>query len=139
MAKYSGKPAIINRPDSELFARMANPESFRDQLDKLPKDQLDKIGQVNFTPDSISMTTTQVGEIVFKIRERVDPTKVVFAAENSPVPLEMAINIRHIDDNSSELTTVITVNIPKIMEPMVGGTMQKAADVFGDLMKLLNE
>ena len=78
--------------------------------------------------------TQQVGEIAFHVTERVSPGKVVFGTKSSPVPLTMEVNIRPLDEASAEVQTVIDVEIPAMLRPLIGPQLQKAADKFGELM-----
>lgn len=138
MATYKSKPAKIDRPAQEIFARFSDMSRLQETLDKLPADQRDKIGQVEFTQDSIRITTSQVGDILFKVKEKVEPTKIVFGTESSPVPLTMAVDIKPLTDTTSEVETVIDVEIPAIVRPIIGPQLQKAADKFGELISGLS-
>lgn len=138
MATYKSKPAKIDRPAQEIFARFSDMSRLQETLDKLPADQRDKIGQVEFTQDSIRITTSQVGDILFKVKEKVEPTKIVFGTESSPVPLTMAVDINPLTDTTSEVETVIDVEIPAIVRPIIGPQLQKASDKFGELISGLS-
>lgn len=138
MATYKSKPAKIDRPAQEIFARFSDMSRLQETLDKLPADQRDKIGQVEFTQDSIRITTSQVGDILFKVKEKVEPTKIVFGTESSPVPLIMEVDIKPLTDTTSEVETVIDVEIPAIVRPIIGPQLQKAADKFGELISGLS-
>lgn len=138
MATYKSKPAKIDRPAQEIFARFSDMSRLQETLDKLPADQRDKIGQVEFTQDSIRITTSQVGDILFKVKEKVEPTKIVFGTESSPVPLTMEVDIKPLTDTTSEIETVIDVEIPAIVRPIIGPQLQKAADKFGELISGLS-
>lgn len=138
MATYKSKPAKIDRPAQEIFARFSDMSRLQETLDKLPADQRDKIGQVEFTQDSIRITTSQVGDILFKVKEKVEPTKIVFGTESSPVPLTMEVDIKPQTDTTSEVETVIDVEIPAIVRPIIGPQLQKAADKFGELISGLS-
>jgi len=137
MSKYSSKPTIVNRPIGELYSRFNDLSFFSDKLNELPADQLSKIGDVNFTPDSISINTPQIGTLTFKIVERVEPTKVVFGSPGSPVPLTMSVHFKAVDENATEVSTVIDVEIPMMLRPLVGSKLQDAADKFGEMISNL--
>jgi hypothetical protein len=49
----------------------------------------------------------------------------------------MAINFKTITDDTTEVTTVIDVELPAMLRPFVGPKMQQAADQFGVLMSRL--
>ncbi len=134
MATYKSKPQVINRPAEELFERFSNLSRLQGSLDALTEEQRAQVGDVEFTADSIRIVTPQVGEIAFVVTDRVAPSKVVFGTKSSPVPLTMEVDIKGLDATSSEVQTVINVEIPAMLRPIVGPQLQKAADKFGELM-----
>lgn len=80
----------------------------------------------------------QVGEIRFDVVERQEPSRVVFAAANQPVPLKLALDLAEETPESTRVVSTIDVEIPAMLRPLVGGKMQEAADRFTDLIKQLN-
>ena len=92
------------------------------------------VGDVSFTADRIAIKTAQVGEIGFRVKER-SAAKVVFGAENSPVPMDIKIDLKELSEGECELTTSMEVDIPVFLRPMIGGAMQKAVDQFATLMQ----
>lgn len=137
MATYKSKPVTLPVAASTVSDKFADLRSLEGALDKLPDDERAKIGQVNFTADSLSIQTSQVGELKFQITERT-PERVVFKTVSSPLPLDMVLNLKPLSDSSTELTTAIEVEIPAMLKPLLGGMMQKAADSFGALMAKIN-
>ncbi len=134
MATYKSKPAVVEKPAAELFDRFSDMTRLQSALDSLTEEQRAQIGQVAFTADSIKIVTPQVGEIAFSVIERQAPSKIVFGTTSSPVPLTMKVDLKPLTDNSTEVETVIDVDIPMMLRPMVGPYMQKAADKFGELI-----
>ena len=138
MATYKSKPAIVDRNAAEIYDRFSDLSRLQDMLDKLPADQRAKVGDVTFTPDSIRISTPQVGDIVFVVKERIAPSTIVFGTESSPVPLEMRVDIDSYDEGKSQVTAAIDVEIPAIVRPLIGPKLQEAADKFGELISELS-
>lgn len=138
MATYKSKDTRIARPAGEIFSRFSDMTRLQEILDQLPEEQRSKVGDVEFTPDSLKIKTPQVGEIAFVVKERVEPSKIVFSTASSPVPLEMAVNITPDGDDASMVQTVIDVEIPAIARAFVGPKLQEAADKFGELISGLS-
>lgn len=134
MASYSSKPAVINKPVDEVYERISNIGAYQQKLDSLPAEVREKIGDVRFEDDAIVITAAPVGEIRFAVKERVSPSRVTLAAEQSPVPLNLTVNLEPESENSTKATSVIDVEIPAMLKPMIGGKMQEAADKFGELI-----
>lgn len=134
MATYTSKPQTVERSAEELFARFSDLSHLQSALDTLTDEQRAQVGEVQFTADSISIVTPQVGEIAFQVIDRIAPSKVVFGTKSSPVPLTMEVGIKPLSETSAEVQTVINVEIPAMLRPLIGPQLQKAADKFGELM-----
>lgn len=137
MAKYSGKPVVINHPASEVYNKISNLSSFQERLDTLPAEAREKLGDVRFTPDSIVITAPAVGEMTFNVAERVPDSLLKLQATNSPVPFAICINLKELSAESTEVNTVLDVEIPAMLRPMIGGKMQEAADKFSEMFSTL--
>lgn len=86
MAVYKSKPVTVGRPATEMYERLSDLSRLQGSLDKLPEEQRQQIGNVQFSADSIRIQTPQVGEIAFKIIEKIEPEKVVSAPNHHPCP-----------------------------------------------------
>lgn len=138
MAKYTSTPATIARPQAEVYERLTDMTRLQGALDALPEEARAKVGDVHFDKDSITIITPQVGEIRFGITDRTPVSQIVFGTASSPVPLRLVVDIREGDSaDTSVVTSVIDVEIPMMLRPLIGGKMQQAADQFGSLISLL--
>lgn len=133
MATFTSKPITVNSPSEAISEKFSDLSRLQEVIDRIPAEERAKIGDVALTPDAIILKTQQVGDITLKVTERT-PQRVTFSAVGSPVPMNLAINLKPLDAASSELTTSMDVDIPAFLKPMVGGTLQKAVDQFGQLM-----
>ena len=132
MSKYSSQPVVVKRSAETIAEQFADFRRLQSALDNLPADEKAKVGDVSFTEDTIKISTQQVGEIKFKVDRRT-PEAISLKAEKSPVPMNLILEMKPVDAESTELTGVIDVDIPMMLRPIVGPTLQKAADQFGSL------
>ena len=61
-------------------------EQVKDQIPADKREQMDKIKDLKFDSDSISISAPMVGEIKMRIIDREFPKAIKFETENSPVP-----------------------------------------------------
>lgn len=134
MAKYTSTPVTVPANVNSLFEKFEDLTALQSLLDRMPEDLKQKVGDVTFEKDSISIQTSQVGEIKFVVKERVKPDKIVFGTESSPVPLTLTAKLTPTGDNSTEVLAETDVEIPAMLKPLVGPAMQKATDQFGQLI-----
>ena len=136
MATYTSKPAVIPASASSVSEKFSDFTLLQSHLDALPAEERSKIGDISLTPDSIVLKTPQVGDITLKVIERT-PGRVALTAVGSPVPMNLALDITPVDEQSTRLVASMDVEIPAILKPMLGGTLQKAVDQLSDVMKRL--
>lgn len=134
MACYSSKPVEIPASIDVVYERISNVAAFQDKLDQIPADVRAKMGDVSFRDDAIVIAAAPVGEITLRLLEKEPPRRVKFVAENSPVPIGLAINLADKGNSLTEATSAIEVDIPVMLKPLVGPKLQEAADKFGELL-----
>ena len=143
MPAYKSTGRRINASAQSVFDKLSNLEGLKDVLAKvpesaIPQDKKELFDNVKVTSDSISFPAGPVGEITLKVAERLAPTLIRLAGVGTPVPLGMSLEIAPLSDSSCEASVVINLDIPKMMAPMIGGTIQKMADQFADVLERLN-
>ncbi|MDE6270998.1 MAG: hypothetical protein K2M12_09130 [Muribaculaceae bacterium] len=136
MATYKAKPINIAKSADFIADQFADLTRLQSALDNLPEEEKAKVGDVKFTTDAIVMQTPQVGEIKFVVKER-SPRRVAFEAGGLPMPVVMAVDLNPQTSESTEATATLDIEIPAMLKPMVGGTMQKAVDKFSELISRL--
>lgn len=136
MATFSSKATIVNTPAEVLAEKLSDFSPLQAKIDSLPEEQRQKIGNIRLTPDSIVMTTPQVGDITLQVTERT-PSRLALTAVGSPVPMNLEVELTPVDSASTSVITKLNVDIPPFLKAMVGGTLQKAVDQFGTLIQTL--
>ncbi len=136
MATYTGKPVEINRPRAEVFQKLSNLGDYQKYIDQLPEEIKNKIGDVRFTPDAIVITAAPVGEITLGVTDRREAESMSFAAQNSPVPLTVDVNLTDAGEkaDATMLTASINVEVPAMLKPLVAPKMTEAAERLGEML-----
>ncbi len=137
MAQYKSKTITVNRPVDYIIDKFSDFSAFGGVMDNLPEVERQRIGDVVFEKDAIKIDTKQVGTIEFKAVSRSND-RIEMQAVGSPVPLSLIVKLAPVGSEQTEIETVIDVDIPPMLRPLIGGAMQKAVDQFGDLMAKLN-
>lgn len=137
MAIYSGKPVILQRPVAEIYTKVSDLGQYRSMIDSIPEEHRRKLAGVEFRDDCVKMDAPGVGELVFKIVERVPDKKVVLNAEGCPIPLHLVLDMASSGDSVTTLTPRVDIQIPPMLKPFLGNKIQQAADQFGDVFTSL--
>lgn len=135
MAKYKGKTARVEAGANRITEKFSDLSVLESHLANIPDDQRDKIGNISFEPDAIILTNPSIGEMRFKRVENT-PEKIVFSADGM-VPLSVVIALDSVDENTTDVTTTLDIEIPVMLRPLIGSKLQSVADIFGDLIAKL--
>ena len=127
-------------PAEKVYARLSNLEGLGEMLknvplEQVPADQRAMLEQVKVTPDTISFPGGPVGDITLRVAEKVEPTLISLEGLGTPVPMGLALNIIPLTPDTCETFVKIDVQIPKMLQPMVSGPLQKMADQFGQMLR----
>ena len=133
MATYTGKPVTLSRPIDQIYERVADLSQYRSLVEQLPEEHRERLSGIEFDGDGIRMDAPAIGQLVFKISERVPTSRVSFVAEGCPVPLNLSVNLKEAGENSTTLTPAVKIEIPPMLRPFIGNKIQEAADKFGEV------
>ncbi len=134
MAKYSSQPVTINGSQADVYNKISNLGAYQELLDKMPDDLRQKAGDVRFTDDAIIINANPVGEIRLEIIDRHEPDLIKLKASNAPVPMFLSLELDKETDSTTKLVSVIEVDVPAILKPMIGPKMQEAANQMATLV-----
>lgn len=134
MAKYSSQLVTINGSQADVYNKISNLGAYQELLDKMPDDLRQKAGDVRFTDDAIIINANPVGEIRLEIIDRHEPDLIKLKASNAPVPMFLSLELDKETDSTTKLVSVIEVDVPAILKPMIGPKMQEAANQMATLV-----
>lgn len=133
MATYKSKPTVVDVPADVIASKFDDLSVMSDRLDNIPAAERERMGDLKFERDAIIIRNPQVGEMRFAVVER-SPERIVFQA-NGMLPLKLTVNLSPVGDGAStEVTTVIDIEIPAMLRPLIGSKLQQVADTFGDMI-----
>ena len=134
---FKSEIVTIDCAIEQIYAKLANPESFNSIIDRLPDEAKSKLEKATFDKDSITIEANPVGEVKLNIVERVEPTRVVFAAAQSPVPLQAVFAMESASENQTRACVELGVKLNPFIRPMLSKPLQDAANKFGEMLTKL--
>ena len=136
MKKYESSQKQILKNRELIYNQLSDLRNLEAYKDRIPQD---KVKNLSFTEDCISMDVDPVGNVELKIIEREEPKVIKFAAGNIPVDLNLWIQLVSVDVEDTRMKVTIKANIPMMLRPMLGNKLDKAADQVADMIaQLLN-
>ncbi|MDE6716071.1 MAG: hypothetical protein K2J74_06295 [Muribaculaceae bacterium] len=134
MTTYKSGEAEIAVPIEKLYSRVSTPSLLKDMAAGAPAEVAEKLKDVTFGEDSITFAVPPVGQIMLKLTEKVEPSKVEYQAVQSPVPFSIAMEMKKVDDSHTLAEASINIDIPVFLKPMLDGKMKEMATQFRTLM-----
>ena len=114
-----------------ILSDLSNIERIKD---KLPKDKLE---QMTFDSDSISVSVNPVGQIKLRIVEREAPKGIKFETADSPVPFNLWIQVVPNGDNASKMKLTIKAELNPFIKGMVKKPLMEGLEKIADLLQVI--
>lgn len=140
MSSHKSEKVTLKASAEKVFSKLSNLEGLGEllknvPLDQMPADQRGMLEQVKVTPDTISFPAGPVGELTLAVAEKEDPTLIRLEGRGTPVPVSLAMHISPLTPDLCEAYVEIDVKVPMMLAPMIGGTVQKMADQFANMLR----
>lgn len=139
MESFKSAPHAIACDSATIYSKLTNP-SLIEQLivanaDKMEGEARQHLDAVKFGTDSISIQSP-MGEVTLALDHvnSVEGRRVVYTASQSPVPINMVINLEAQPDATTMSTAELQLQLPFFMRKMVEGQLQEGANRFGELL-----
>ncbi len=142
MESFKSNPHAIACDATTVYTKLTNPslikgliEAHADRIDDAARQHLDT---VKFTEDAIAIQSP-MGEVVLALdhENSVEGQRVVYTASQSPVPINMVINLEAQPDATTMSTAELQLQLPFFLRKMVEGQLQEGANRFGELLSLI--
>lgn len=140
MSSHKSEKVTLKASAEKVFSKLSNLEGLGEllknvPLDQVPADQRGMLEQVKVTPDTISFPAGPVGELTLAVAEKENPTLIRLEGRGTPVPVSLAMHISPLTPDLCEAYVEIDVKVPMMLAPMIGGTVQKMADQFANMLR----
>lgn len=134
MSKYESGVKQIQRPQQLVYDTLSDLSNVERIKDRIPAD---KIQDLTFDSDSVSVSVPPVGKITLRIVDRDEPKCIKFEAANSPVPFNLWVQLLPVTADTCKMRVTVKADIPLMLKPMVGGRLQEGVDRIADVMAML--
>ena len=104
MTEFVSEIKTIPHNDDRIFAMLSDLSNLEKIKDRIPQD---KIKNFEFDSDSCSFAVDPVGKITFQIVDREPNKTIKFTTTNSPVPLNLWIQLKQAEENDTKLKMTI--------------------------------
>lgn len=134
MSKFESSVKQIAYPQQNVYNMLSDLTNIERVKDKVPED---KLNDLTFDKDTISVSVPPVGQITMRIIEREEPKMIKFASENSPLSFNFWIQILPTDEANSKMRLTIDADIPFFAKAMVSGPLQEGIEKIADALAMI--
>lgn len=134
MSKFESSVKQIPYPQQAVYDMLSDLTNIERVKDKIPED---KLKDLTFDKDSISISVAPVGAVSMRIMEREEPKTVKFESVNSPVTFNFWIQILPVDEASSKMKLTIKADIPFMLQGMVKKPLQEGIEKIADALAMI--
>jgi hypothetical protein len=131
MTEFTSAIKTIPCNDERIFTILSDLTNLERVKDRIPND---KIKDFTFDRDSCSMEINPVGKVIFTVINREPNKTVKFEASNSPVPLNLWIQLRPVSADVTEMKMTVRTDLNPFLKPMVSKPIQEALDRISDII-----
>lgn len=134
MDKFESSIREIPYSQHSVYAMLENMENIERVRDRIPAD---KIGQVSFDRDSISLSGTPVGSISMKVVEREPEKLVKMESVDSPVKFNAWIQVLPLTPTSSKMKVTLGAELNFFIRQMAGKQINEAVEKIADVLQAI--
>lgn len=134
MSKYESGVKQVAHPQQLVYDTLSDLNNISRVKDRIPAD---KMQDLTFDHDTVSVNVPPVGAITLKIVERDEPKCVKFEAVNSPLPFNLWVQMLPVTDTTSKIRVTVKADIPVFLKPMIGSKLQDGVDKIADALAML--
>lgn len=134
MAKFESSVKQIPYPQQAVYNMLSDLTNIERVKDRVPED---KLKDLSFDKDSISISVPSVGAVSMRIIEREEPKTIKFESANSPMPFNFWIQLLPVSETESKMRLTIKADIPFMLKGMVTKPLQEGIEKIAEALAMI--
>lgn len=112
-------------------------EQVKDQIPEDKRKEMEKLKDLRFDSDSITINAPMVGDLKMRIIDRDFPKNIKFETENSPIPFNFWIQLLPIGEFSCKMKLTIKAELNMFIKGMVKKPLQEGIEKIADALAMI--
>ena len=147
MSTFESTIRQINYPQQSVYSKLSdlnNLEKLKERMelmkDSMPEEarqQAEKIKDLTFDADSMSVNVPPVGAIRLRIVDRDEPKCIKFESEQSPIPFNFWIQLLPTGEFSCKMKLTIKAELNMFIKGMVKKPLQEGIEKIADALAMI--
>lgn len=134
MARFESSVKQIASPQQAVYDTLSDLNNIEKVRDRIPADKLENIA---FDRDSITLSGSPVGEVRLHIIEREEPKCIKFETEQSPIPFFLWIQILPVTETTSKMKLTLEAELNPFIKGMVSKPLQEGLEKIADALSII--
>ena len=135
MTKFESAVKMIPASQTAVYGKLSDLNNLEKVKDHLPQD---KVKNLSFDAESLSIEVPPVGKIVLQIIEK-EPCKCIkFATTTSPLPFNLWIQIVPVTESECKMKLTIGMKLNPFMKTMVQKPLQEGLEKMAETLSMIN-
>jgi hypothetical protein len=134
-SKFESSIKEIPFSQQQVYNKLSDLNNLNNVKDRIPED---KVKDLTFDHDSISISVPPVGKISMKVIEREEPKCIKFETVQSPIPFNFWIQLLPLTDSSCKMKLTIKADINPFIKGMVSKPLQEGIEKVADALAMVN-
>ena len=123
--RFESSVKQIPYPQQAVYDMLSNLENISKVVDRIPAD---KIKDISFDRDHVSMSVDPVGAIKLAVCDREEPKCIKFQTEKSPVPFNVWIQMLPDTDTTSKMKITAEADLNPFIKSLVQKPLQDGVE-----------
>ena len=134
MTEFTSEIKTIPYNDERVFAMLSDLSNLERIKDRIPREQFKEF---SFDRDSCHIEVSMFGKVVFQIIQREPFKTIKFETSNSPIPLNLWIQLKQTADNVTKMKLTVHSDLNHLLKTMVSKQMQEGLDKLAEMLAAL--
>ena len=132
MTTYESEIKTISSTEEVVFDILGNLNNLSKVADN--KAVGDKIKDLQYDTDSCSFAVEGFGRVGFRIIEREPFKTIKLEAENTPVPINVWIQLKQVADNDTKMKLTLKAELPAMIKMMLDKKLKDGINAIADFL-----
>ena len=135
MSTFESSIKEIPYSQQKVYNSLSDLNNLEKVKDRIPQD---KVKNLIFDQDSVSISVSPVGDIKIHIIEREEPKCIKFETEKSPVPFFLWIQILPVSEDSCKIKLTLKAELNPFIKGMVSGPLKDGLEKVAEALALVH-
>lgn len=134
MTKFESAVKLIPASQTAVYEKLSDLSNLESVKDRLPQD---KVKNLSFDADSLSVEVPPVGKIALQIVEK-EPCKCIkFGTTTSPLPFNLWIQLLPVSETECKMKLTVGMELNPFMKTMVQKPLQEGLEKMADTLAMI--